>query len=231
VPTTPVERLKTPLRQLRVILGDFGAPLSQEEFAQASGLSLTTVRSIENERRPLSPDCLRTIKKKLFVEWDQTNGQWCPIWDKTRLYTKEDAQASVAFPPIDPVRKLMIRKLQERLRSICEASQPQDFVGRVMHLNALLADHARESGLNVDLEPTEPIWILSPEAKETPGGVIRKMLRPEYKEQTRMQRHSKERTAQKKVGKNKRTLSAPKRMKAKNSVKKRATKKTGDPLW
>ena len=76
-------------------------------------------------------------------------------WERGRPYTKEDAQAVEQFWPRDPsIRKLMIAKLQERLQAICEAVPPQRLVGQIMRLNALFEEHARESGLKVDLEQT-----------------------------------------------------------------------------
>jgi transcriptional regulator with XRE-family HTH domain len=181
VPSTPIERLATPLRKLRVTLGEFGAPLSQEELASRTKLSLATVRAIENERRELSLGVLGLIQSKLWADWDPTVQEWRPLWDKTRFYTKEDGQAAAKFWPKDfSIRKLMIRNLQERIRAICESAAPQDLPGEVMRLNALLGDFARKSGRNVDLAPTEPVWKLGEKEPAGEGAVIQPMLRPEY---------------------------------------------------
>jgi hypothetical protein len=161
MPTTPVERLQTPLRKLRVILGEFGQPLSQEEFAKHSGLSLATVRGIENQRRSLSESCLAAIKGRLFAVWNPRDEEWHLLNEYGPLYTKLNAEKADTFPPKDPyLQDLMIHCLLERLLSVCKAIPHEQLVGHVMFLSKLLGDHAKEFELPVDLEGTEPVWHL-----------------------------------------------------------------------
>jgi transcriptional regulator with XRE-family HTH domain len=158
MPSTPVERLKTPLRKLRVLLGEFGAPMSQEDFAAQTGLSVATVRSIENERRGLSEKILMAIATRWLAMWNPRDKEWHFLGTK-KLYTKDLAQK--VKPTREPAeQKLMVERLIDRLRAILEATGHEALPGQIMMLNRLLAKHVEETNLVVDLESTEPLWFL-----------------------------------------------------------------------
>jgi hypothetical protein len=164
MPATPPERLRNPLRKLRVALGDFGQPLSQDEFARLTGLSIATVRGIENERRGLTDNVLLAIKARLWAKWMEEQAEWVPIYEPTRPYTRDDYLAVKELPPRDPyVMDYMIHVLVARFLAICHAATPEQLPGQIMVLNRLLWDHVREylGSTKVDLDGTDPLWVLS----------------------------------------------------------------------
>ena len=158
MPSTPVERLKNPLRKLRVILGEFGAPMSQESFATQTGLSVNTLRSIENQRLSLSDNILTTIAARWLAMWNPRDKEWHFLGTK-KPYTKELAEK--VLPTREPAeQRLMVERLIDRLRTILAAASSESLPGQIMLLNRLLAKHVEETNLDVDLKPTEPIWFL-----------------------------------------------------------------------
>jgi transcriptional regulator with XRE-family HTH domain len=158
MPSTPPQRLKTSLRKLRVILGDYGAPMSQEKFASETGLSVNTLRAIENERLPLSENVLKPIAARWLAMWNPRDEEWHFLETK-KLYDKELAKKVLPTrPPADD--GLMIEKLIDRLRSILAAIGSEVLPGQIMLLNRLLRKFVEENSLNVDLNPTEPQWLL-----------------------------------------------------------------------
>jgi hypothetical protein len=166
MPTTPLERLKNPLRKLRVILGEFGSPMSQEVFAAQTGLSanaglsVNTLRSIENQRLPLSENILTIIKARWLAGWNTRDQEW-HFLDTKKLYSKELAAKVKSPSPAD--QRLMKQKLHERLDEILKATPPEALAGRIMLLSRDLVKHAKETGLAVDLRSTEPEWFLRPD--------------------------------------------------------------------
>jgi transcriptional regulator with XRE-family HTH domain len=164
MPSTPVERLKNPLRKLRVILGEFGAPMSQENFAAQTGLSVNTLRSIENQRLALSDNILTAIAARWLAMWNPRDKEWHFLGTK-KLYTKELAEK--VLPTREPAeQRLMVERLIDRLRTILAATSSESLPGQIMLLNRLLAKHVEETNLDVDLNATEPIWFLRAHATE-----------------------------------------------------------------
>jgi len=158
MPATPRERLKTPLRKLRVILGDYGAPMSQEEFAAQTGLSVDTVQAIENGRRNLTDNVLRIISTRWLAMWNPQDQEWHFLQTK-KLYSKELAAKVLPTRP-EAEEQLIRKKLHERLDDILDAARPEALPGQAMLLSQRLRDHAEETELDVDLNPTEPMWYL-----------------------------------------------------------------------
>ena len=168
MPATPRERLRNPLRQLRCILGDFGAPMSQEEFSAQTNLSIHTVRAVENQRLPLSRNVLSPIAKRWLVRWDPQNGGWLFL-ETNKLYSRE---LGVRVRPLRgsmPDKKLIRKSLHDRLDNILDAAGEKALPGEAMLLNQLLRDHVEETALPVDLNSTELAWSLhhGPETSPT----------------------------------------------------------------
>jgi hypothetical protein len=166
MPTTPIDRLENPLRQLRVALGDFGLPLSQDAFARRIGVPYATVQSIENGRRELNEGCLLRIKTNLFAVWNRADKAWYPLWsggNKTP-YSKEDAFTAARLHRMhDPeLEKLDLYMLAHRLKVIYEALPDAGRLAGVMNLHRILAEYARAEGIDPTLlESTEPCWMFS----------------------------------------------------------------------
>lgn len=180
MPTTPIKRLKNPLRQLRVILGQYGAPMSQEEFATQTGLSVNTLRSVENERLPLSDDILAVVKARWLAGWDPRGKEWRFLETK-KLFTKELSEKVLPARP-QAERRLIEEKLVDRLRDILMATGDEALPGQAMLLNRLLAKHIQKTNLDVDLGPTEPVWFLRPHPSRSLMWLIAKY--PERKKRT-----------------------------------------------
>jgi transcriptional regulator with XRE-family HTH domain len=201
MPATPIDRLKNPLRKLRVILGEFGAPMSQEDFAKQTGLSVNTLRSVENQRLPLSENILRPIEARWLAMWDQRDKEWHFLQTR-KLYSKELAAKVLPMRP-QAEQTLIIEKLVERFRDILAAIEDKALPGQAMFLNRFLARHAEEFDLDVDLNPTEPFWFLRAHPTEPKMWLVAK-----YPERKR---------------KIKRTQTVPKRGKASKTSARRAS--------
>jgi hypothetical protein len=171
MPATPRERLKNPLRQLRVILGEFGSPVSQEDFAVKTGVSVNTLRSTENGRLPLSQEMLRRVKARYFAHWNPHKNEWHFLGTQ-EPFTKELSEK--LEPTGDPNDdELMKSKLRQRLDDILEATPSQALRGQIMRLSEDLENRAKYSDLYLDLSSTEPLWALRP----TTGGKVRLIAR------------------------------------------------------
>jgi transcriptional regulator with XRE-family HTH domain len=158
MPATPIDRLKNPLRKLRVILGEFGAPMSQEEFAKKTGLSVNTLRSVENQRLPLSETVLKPIAARWQAMWNPRDNEWHFLQTKV-LFTREIAAKILPKRP-QADQEWIKGKLIERFRDIVEGIADEALPGQAMLLSETLAKYAKEAVPHVDLEPTEPVWFL-----------------------------------------------------------------------
>jgi hypothetical protein len=158
MPATPIDRLKNPLRKLRVILGEYGAPMSQEDFAAQTGLSVNTLRSVENQRLELSENILKPIAARWLAMWNPQDEEWHFLRTK-KLYSKELAAKVLPTRPAAE-RRLIVEKLIDRLRDILAAVGDETLPGQAMLLNWLLSKHVKETDLPVNLGSTEPEWFL-----------------------------------------------------------------------
>lgn len=59
-----------------MLLGDGQKPIGQVDFAEKSGLSVATVRSIESGNRGLTQRTLELIRLKLEATLNPVTGQW-----------------------------------------------------------------------------------------------------------------------------------------------------------
>jgi transcriptional regulator with XRE-family HTH domain len=182
MPATPIDRLKNPLRKLRVILGEYGAPMSQEDFAKETGLSVNTLRSVENERLPLSETVLTPISARWLAMWNKRDQEWHFLQTK-KLYSKELAAKVLPTRPTAD-RRLIVEKLLDRLRDILASVTDEALPGQAMLLNQLLTRHVEETELRVNLEPTEPIWFLRAHPKEPRMWLIAKYRERKKRTQT-----------------------------------------------
>jgi hypothetical protein len=197
MPATPIDRLKNPLRKLRVILGEYGAPMSQEDFAAQTGLSVNTLRSVENQRLALSENILKQVAARWLAMWNPRDAEWHFLQTK-KLYSKE-LKAKVLPARSQADRRLIEEKLVDRLRDILAAVPDEVLPGQAMLLNSRLAEHVKETDLKVDLELTEPMWYLKAHPAKPKMWLI-----PKYRERKR------------------RTQTVPKRKKASKTTAKRA---------
>lgn len=62
------------LVNLRTLMGDGQTPIPPPELNRLTGISLDSIRSIETDRRPLSPKILRKIQLSLGAAWDPEKG-------------------------------------------------------------------------------------------------------------------------------------------------------------
>jgi hypothetical protein len=159
VPATRKNRLNNPLRKLRLILGDGKTPLGQIEFASRTGLSVATLRAIEGGRRPFSAQCQKQILAMLSATWNPRKGQWCLLWS-TEPYKREYADFSRYLDPDDRyLDDLNVHMLIERLLSLfshCHGGQQR--FALLIYLSAHLKETAKEFGLKINFNPTEPLW-------------------------------------------------------------------------
>jgi transcriptional regulator with XRE-family HTH domain len=160
MPATPRARLRNPIRTLRVILGEFGSPMSQEDFASKTGVSVNTLRSTENGRLPLSDEMLRRIKAHWYAHWNPHREGWYFAYIGDLPFTKE-LYDKVVEPISEPNEdELMKNKLRQRFDDVLEATPSEALRGQIMRLSEDLANRAEYSGLDVDLSSTEPLWYL-----------------------------------------------------------------------
>jgi DNA-binding XRE family transcriptional regulator len=250
--TTPLTRLENPLRKLRVILGEFAQPMSQDQFARLIGVSYATVQAIENGRRKLNDECLLAIEKRLWAQWHPANETWYPIFDPKRPYSKADAELARSLTTSDQSRDpVNIDYLQKRIADIYRAI-PATYrgLGPLLHLHRRLEQAARELGVGTDvLKATEPVWkaakaiepILKATRQMEPAFKATKAMEPALKAARRMtqaiypeypgqdsetqpKKNKKVQAAQRRTRKNKRTYSAPKRKDEQKSSKKKVRK-------
>jgi hypothetical protein len=168
MPATPKHKLRTPLRRLRVLLGDRDAavPMTQQEFAAEVGLSPQTVQALEYGTRTLTENIQTLITAKTHAKWDPDDEQWRYLNTKTP-FSKEIAEM---VAPLRPKDEAAIReKLRERFNDILDAIDAGALPGQAMLLNRVLAEHVCENELNVDLDPTEPTW-------ETDGSLAKQRI-------------------------------------------------------
>jgi transcriptional regulator with XRE-family HTH domain len=158
MPATRPNRLKNPLRKLRLLLGDGQKPLGQEEFAARAGLSVATVRSIEAGSRPLSDGALKQIAVVLKAQWlSEPVAQWRVIG--TTLDYEAKYADSAYFDPGDAYSDdYSVHKLVERVLDIFGAANRGQRTALLIHLNQYLKETAQSFGINKDLNATEPQW-------------------------------------------------------------------------
>ena len=70
MPAIRREYLDNPLRRLRSIISEGNGPVRQEDLARRIHFSLSSLRAIENGRRPLSEQCLWSVWLWLGLRWD-----------------------------------------------------------------------------------------------------------------------------------------------------------------
>jgi hypothetical protein len=159
MPATRKNRLKNPLRQLRLILGDGETPLDQEHFANRIGVSVATLRSMESGRRPVSDHVWIQIFILLSARWDHRKQGW-HVLDSDVPYEKKYAVFADSLDPEDAyVDDYSLHRLIERLLTIFKACPSREYRrGLLMYLFQHLQETAEEFGLRADLKPTEPVW-------------------------------------------------------------------------
>jgi transcriptional regulator with XRE-family HTH domain len=160
MPATRPHRLKNPLRQLRLILGDGQTPLGQEEFASRAGLSVATVRAIEAGVRPLD-GVLDQIAVVLKAQWvREPVAQWYVV-GATNRYEAHYADPGY-FDPGDPYSSdYAAHKLAERVLDIFGAANPEQRTALVIHLSKYLKETAQSFGIDKDLSTSEPRWQMT----------------------------------------------------------------------
>jgi hypothetical protein len=161
VPATRTNRLDNPLRKLRLILGTDSHPMHQEVFAARIGVPVTTLRSIEGGRRPMTTEnCLSAIAISLLAFWNVTHAEWRVLGTDVR-YEKKHADLAELFDPEDPyLDDLYAHKLIERvLHMIRGCRTRRQRRGLLLYLSEHLRNTAERFGLNTKLELTEPLWV------------------------------------------------------------------------
>jgi hypothetical protein len=159
VPATRKNRLKNPLRLLRLIVGDGKTPAGQVEFANQTAMSVSTLRAIEAGRRPFSPECQAQIFLHLCARWDPKKQQWF-LLDTDTPYQKEHVSYAERFDPHEPyVDDYNIHRLIERLLTMFKGCPTRVHRrGLLMYLFRELKEAANGFSLRADLKPTEPLW-------------------------------------------------------------------------
>jgi hypothetical protein len=164
MPATKEQRLYNPLRKLRVVLGELGAPLHQEAFAARIGIPVATVRSVESGRRPMTQDnCLGQILLSLQATWNPRDQEWHVLGSR-HLYKKEHANLARKLYHDDAyVEDLSLHYLLERVLCVFSAaSVPEKRVALHLKLNNVLEEAVADFGLPATcLEGTEPTWMQS----------------------------------------------------------------------
>jgi hypothetical protein len=161
VPATRKNRLNNPLRQLRLILGDGEKPLGQEAFARRINMSVATIRAIEGGRRPFSKQCQKQILATLSAGWNPRKRQWCLLWT-TEPYKREYQDFSRSLDSDDRYfEDLSVHMLIERLLLLFGSCRGQQRFALLNYLSDHLRETAKEFGLKVKLDSTEPIWSRS----------------------------------------------------------------------
>jgi Predicted transcriptional regulators len=91
MPATPKHKLRTPLRRLRVLLGDrdAGVPMTQAEFAAKVGLSPQTVQALEYGTRALTESIQTLIAAKTHATWNPDDEQWRYLDTKNSLLKRD----------------------------------------------------------------------------------------------------------------------------------------------
>src|SRR6266446_8162294 len=163
MPATRPTRLNNPLRQLRLILGKGKTPMPQEEFALRTGISVFSLRAIENGRRAMTPsNSLTQIATVLKAYWNRELGAWCTLGTKDPFQKAHAELLSAGLDPEDPYcDDLSLHYLIERLLDIFGATDRTQRLGLLTYLNGHLREIAEKSELLVNLEPTEPRWMHS----------------------------------------------------------------------
>ena len=158
VPATRKNRLNNPLRQLRLILGDGEKPLGQEAFARRINMSVATIRAIEAGRRPFSEQCQKQILAMLSAGWNPRKRQWCLLWT-TEPYKREYQDFSRYLDSDDRyLEDLSVHMLIERLLLLFGSCRGQQRFALLVYLSGHLRETAKEFGLKVKLDSTEPDW-------------------------------------------------------------------------
>ncbi len=137
--------------------------MPQEEFALRTGISVFSLRAIENGRRPMTAaNSLTQIATVLKAYWNQRLGAWCTL-GTTDPFQKTHAELlSAGLDPEDPYYDdLSLHYLIERLLDIFGATDRTQRLGLLTYLNSHLREIAEKSELLVNLEPTEPRWMHS----------------------------------------------------------------------
>ena len=156
MPATRPNRLDNPLRKLRLILGDGETPITQEEFAARSGVSLSSLRAAEGGRRPLD-STLDQIALNLHAQWNPTLLAWFVL--NTTIPFEKRYAARGLFDHQDPFyHDYTFHRLVERLFDIFGAASSEQRLALIVHLNKYLKRVASDFGIDVDLELTEPEW-------------------------------------------------------------------------
>jgi hypothetical protein len=163
MPATRTNRRNNPLRKLRLILGKKDRPLHQEEFADWIGVSVATIRSVEGGRRPMTGDnCLNQIAIVLFAHWGEHDHEWHLLDPFGPPYQKQHSVLVKQFDHSDPYTDdQALHHLISRLLDLFAATTRQQRLSLLIYVNKHLAEIAKESGLKVDLERTEPDWRIT----------------------------------------------------------------------
>jgi transcriptional regulator with XRE-family HTH domain len=181
MPATRTHRLKNPLRQLRLILGDGQTPLGQEEFAERAGLSVATVRAIEAGVRPLD-GVLDQIAVILKAQWMREPVAKWHVVGTTIPYEARFADPGYFDPQDAYSSDYAAHKLAERVLDIFGAANPEQRTALTIHLSKYLKETAQSFGIDKDLSATEPQWqmTINPSiwGKRLKKGVV---IWPQYK--------------------------------------------------
>src|SRR3981081_3327344 len=161
MPATRPTRLNSPLRQLRLILANGKTPMQEEEFALRTGISVFSLRAIENGRRPMTAaNSLTQIATVLKAYWNQQLGTWCTLGTKEPFQKTHAELLTVGLDPEDPYcDDLSLHYLIERLLDIFGETDRTQRLGLLTYLNGHLREITEKSQLLVNLEPTEPRWM------------------------------------------------------------------------
>jgi hypothetical protein len=182
MPATRPNNLGNPLRKLRLLLGDGGKPLGQEQFAARAGLSVATVRGIEVGSRPLK-GVLDQIAVALKAQWwPSPVAQW-KVVGTTTPYEARYADPTY-FDAGDPfVDDSCVHMIVERVLDIFGAADREQRAALLIYLPRLLKELTQNFKIKLDLGTTEPEWVqtFDPEVcgKKIPKAVV---ITPWYKD-------------------------------------------------